>query len=776
MPTLRNGTRQGAILKYYLLGVKNDLVCSLSWKDVLHGLLISILLSSTILISEHFQTRQEYKVGDIAETDIRATREITIPDPQATEAKRTELINATPAVFDLNPSVVSAFLDDIQNTFGPGRRILQHDASEARISLPVSPDAAPPQRAWKLILREFPSTPFPPGLMILFFQRHFSLDFEVKITDTYLEVMRSGVVENKNQLSNYQQSGILLRRHKAIEDVLIRDVFSLRDPSEAALELRQHLRDFPELQPADRKLLFGFLESRIHPNILFNPIETDKYRKEAAHKVDPIIQRIKKDRMIARQGDEITPSMLLAIRQTVSDEHSGGLLAQFTGYFLLMGMYLYASWRYFIRLRKRLRQIHKYFVLFSLVLFMSLLLGRVLFGLCGIIGDRIDIMAFKDPQNLYFGIPFTFGSILLSLLVHTHIALFFLLSYSVLMGSQIGDFALSVYIIFGSLAAIYGINQYRERTVIIRLGLTIGIVNAMTAMTLFLLNPQPNALSTLGVRAMGGIVSGIFACMLASLLLPALENLFNIATDIRLLELSNMEHPLLRRLALEAPGTYHHSIATGTLGEAAAEAIGANPLLVRVGAYYHDIGKVFKPEYFVENQAYTSNKHENLSPHLSSLVIANHVKEGIEMAGLHRIPQQILDMIPQHHGTRVMTYFYQKAKTDLRIQDQEISESVFRYPGPKPQTKEAAILMIVDSVEAASRTLEDPTIAQIQGMIQRIVRAIIDDEQLDECNISMKDLKAIEDALLKVLGGMFHHRIEYPGYNFQNHEANTKVV
>jgi membrane-associated HD superfamily phosphohydrolase len=177
-----------------------------------------------------------------------------------------------------------------------------------------------------------------------------------------------------------------------------------------------------------------------------------------------------------------------------------------------------------------------------------------------------------------------------------------------------------------------------------------------------------------------------------------------------------------------------------------------------------------KPQYFVENQIYMQNKHESLSPHMSALIIASHVKEGLDMAAQLRLPSRIRDMIPQHHGTRVMTYFYQKAKSDPRIQDQEIQEADFRYAGPKPQSKEAAILMIADAVEAASRTLTDPTPAQIQGMVKRLISTIIADEQLDECDITLKDLDLIAHGFLKVLCGMFHHRIEYPGYDFNKTE------
>jgi hypothetical protein len=262
------------------------------------------------------------------------------------------------------------------------------------------------------------------------------------------------------------------------------------------------------------------------------------------------------------------------------------------------------------------------------------------------------------------------------------------------------------------------------------------------------------------------MLSGITSAMLAALFLPILESLFGLTTDIRLLELSNLNNPILRRMALEAPGTYHHSLTVGTLAEAGAEAINANALLIRVGAYYHDIGKLKHPEYYVENQIFTINKHENLSPTMSSLILASHVKDGLAIAKELGLGPKVSQMIPQHHGTRIMTFFYQKAKEAAAEKGGEVNENDFRYPGPKPQFKEAAILMLADQVEAAARTLQAPNPSQISSMIQRIFQATIQDGQLIECDITLKELYEVAQAFERVITGMHHHRIEYPGFNF----------
>jgi putative nucleotidyltransferase with HDIG domain len=256
-----------------------------------------------------------------------------------------------------------------------------------------------------------------------------------------------------------------------------------------------------------------------------------------------------------------------------------------------------------------------------------------------------------------------------------------------------------------------------------------------------------------------GILNGFFSTFLAMGLLPIFEYLFDITTDITLLELSDLNRPVLKRLALEAPGTYHHSIVVGNLAEAAAKALNANPLLARVGAYYHDIGKIEKPEYFVENQMGAKSKHEKLSPSMSALILESHVKEGAELAQKEHLPKKLTDLIKEHHGTTLMAYFYKKA-LDQGIS--EAQESEYRYPGPKPRSKEAAILMLADAVEAASRTLEEPKPARIMSLIKKIIMDKFEQGELEKCELTLKDLHIIEESFLPILIGVFHPRIDYP--------------
>jgi hypothetical protein len=279
------------------------------------------------------------------------------------------------------------------------------------------------------------------------------------------------------------------------------------------------------------------------------------------------------------------------------------------------------------------------------------------------------------------------------------------------------------------------------------------------------LTPASDLWRHTGLAALNGFLSPILTIGL----LPLFETTFKLTTDITLLELSDLNRPLLKRLALEAPGTYNHSIMIGTLAEEAAKAIGANSLLARVGSYYHDIGKMLKPEYFVENQMGAKNKHEKLAPSMSSLILEAHVKEGKELAEEDGLPDCIIEFITGHHGTSIMTYFYEKAKQQKG--DDEVDINEYRYPGPKPKAKEVAIVMLADSVEAASRTLEDPTPARIGNLVRKISSAKFESGELEGCDLTLSNLHLIEESFTRVLLGIYHRRVAYP----QDEEERTEV-
>jgi hypothetical protein len=313
------------------------------------------------------------------------------------------------------------------------------------------------------------------------------------------------------------------------------------------------------------------------------------------------------------------------------------------------------------------------------------------------------------------------------------------------------------FLIIGSMGA-YWIQSCRERKVFVMAGAKTGLLAAALATAVSVYTGHftwPNLAWSMLFAFLGGMGSGLIAAGIV----PLVEMAFGYTTDITLLELANLDRPILRQLMIEAPGTYHHSVIVGSMAEAAAAEIGANPLLAKVTGYYHDIGKINKPQYFIENQRNGKNKHDKLAPSMSSLILVSHIKEGVELARQHKLATVIVDGIHSHHGTSLIRFFYEKAK-QLKGADM-VREEDFRYPGPKPRTREAALVMLADAVEAASRTLDNPTPARIKGLVKSLIDRILSDGQLDECEITLKDLHAIAVSFNTILNGIHHNRIEY---------------
>lgn len=308
-----------------------------------------------------------------------------------------------------------------------------------------------------------------------------------------------------------------------------------------------------------------------------------------------------------------------------------------------------------------------------------------------------------------------------------------------------------IFLITGMAAAIL-VFGLRKRSRILTAGCLSGIIQSL----LYWLTPPQVSFPSLASNLYSGIICGVAVTGT----LPVMENLLGVVTNISLLELSDFNHPLLKKMILEAPGTYHHCLVVGNLAERAAESIGANSLLSRIGAYYHDIGKLAHPEYFMENQPLLS-KHAGLTPSMSKMIIMNHVKEGIELARKYRLKPAIIDFITQHHGNGLVYYFYRKALEEIE-QDEKIYEEGFRYPGPRPASKETAIVLLADSVEAASRVISEPRAAKIEEVVHKVINNKFIDGQLDNCELTLKDLEKIAQVFTHILSGIYHGRIKYP--------------
>lgn len=372
----------------------------------------------------------------------------------------------------------------------------------------------------------------------------------------------------------------------------------------------------------------------------------------------------------------------------------------------------------------------------------------------------------------YYYIPVASAAMLVALLFNDR-GLVFLVSVisSLLVGIIAGyNFHLSMVFLLGSLTAGGVVFGARRRAQILKAGFFCGLVQFVTPI---LLNPNKEFLlyeKFLIAYAVPLIGNGIICASIVAVTLPIFEFLFKVLTNISLLELADFNHPVLKRMIVEAPGTYHHSLMVGNLAEAAANCVGTNALMARVGAYYHDIGKIAKAEYFSENQAVSNSKHDKLQSTMSKMIILNHVKEGVELAQRFSLNPLLINFIAQHHGTSLTHYFYWRALEKLDSNNKTVEEEVFRYPGPKPQKREIAIVLLADSVEAATRTLEEPTPSRIEELVRKIINNKFIDGQLDECELTLKDLEKIAATFVKVLSAIYHSRIKYPEMRNENNQ------
>ncbi|MFA4984350.1 MAG: HDIG domain-containing metalloprotein [Candidatus Omnitrophota bacterium] len=362
----------------------------------------------------------------------------------------------------------------------------------------------------------------------------------------------------------------------------------------------------------------------------------------------------------------------------------------------------------------------------------------------------------KNGWSVYY-IPFSLVPMLATMLFgNLGVSLLLTLALGISVGSISGmHYYLAVIFLISGIISSLLVLGARRRTAIIRAGFITGLAQVLAIFLVDRFLPVDPA------KYVILMVNGLASSILVLGILPFFEYLFRTVTDISLLELADFDHPLLKRMIMEAPGTYHHSLVVGNLSEAACQAIGAHALLARIGAYYHDIGKLYKPDYFTENQEVINSRHENLTPTISKMVIMNHVKEGEELARKYKLNPRLVDFILQHHGTSLVYFFYRRALENPQEQ-QEVSEEGFRYPGPKPATKEAAVVLLADSVEAAMRSIKDPSAPKIEELVHRIINNKFIDGQLDSCELTLKDLEKISAVFVRILSGIYHSRVTYP--------------
>lgn len=480
----------------------------------------------------------------------------------------------------------------------------------------------------------------------------------------------------------------------------------------------------------------------IKPNMFYDAATTSALREEARENVDQVI--IKKDTKIITKGQEVTThqvELLEAFGLLDNGRKSTMAFRLYAGYSLsiIAGIFLLGLYCYLFA-KKQWNNNSELFLV-GLIIVLSLVVAA---GAKNISVYLILLPAF---------------SMVISIMIQPKIAIItnIITAIFISMITGLNATVLVAMLIAGIVGALL-VHKTHHRSTIVLAGLTISVISVMIIISFGMVyNSDTKVMLT---NATFGFVGGILSAVLTIGTLPFLEATFDIITPIKLLELSNPNQPLLRRLLIEAPGTYYHSILVGNLAEAAAEEIGANSLLCRIGAYYHDIGKLKRPYFFKENQITKDNPHDKITPNLSTLIITSHVKDGIDLAAKNKLPSSVINIIREHHGNTLVAYFYHKAMNSETAEN--VTEEKFRYSFSRPQSKEAAIVMLADSVEAYIRSLSEPTQHQVEQGVKKIIKDKLQDEQLDESDLTLKDLDKVAKAFVKVLAGIFHDRIEYP--------------
>lgn len=744
---------------------------SIHFKWLMLLLLVGVFL---ILLYPNLVVRQHrYSLGDIAERDIKATRDFFVEDKAATAANQKQAVEQVLTVYDFDPRLASQLMEKTRDAFARMRVVAaepifqpQDQDSGAAASAPMQPaDTTANEIEGALLAHkdEFEALlgiDVSRGAFKLLTTDQFAPVTAETISKIINDILSNGVVANKEVLLKEADKGITLRD---VESQTERTVYALRQyfgPDQAKTMVRIIAEPLvKDLNYNIINLIVDFSQRLLQPNITFNRAETEARKEKALADIKPIMYKIKAGEMLLREGERVSSLQLLKLNALESQNKNQHIFTLGLGATLMLVILVMAVYvLYFLHPRYRKHNTNKNLLFLSLVLIVVLVISKVAITFST---AQIPNASFVIPaDSVLLAAPVAAGGMLVCLVLGFEIALPFALVAAVctalLSGGRLEIF---LFFIVGNAMAAYWAQHCRERKVIILAGTKVGLLNALLAVAISIYTSEYDSSMALlwnaALAFLGGIASGVITLGLA----PLVEMAFSFTTDITLLELANLDRPILRRLMIEAPGTYHHSVIVGSLVEAAATEIGANPLLAKVCGYYHDIGKVKKPLYFIENQTDGRNKHDKLAPSMSSLILIAHVKDGVDIAKKHKLGQIIIDTIQQHHGSSLIHYFYEKAK-QLKGEDAVKIED-FRYPGPKPQTKEVGLVMLADVVEAASRTLENPTPARIQGLVQHLINKVFSDGQLDNCELTLKDLHSIAKSFNKILNGIHHHRIEY---------------
>lgn len=669
-------------------------------------LFVSVFVLSYLLLITAIKPQQySLEAGDIPRSDIKAPRD-TI-DERATKEAEDKALEKVDKQYTQKAEVKKQAEDNVILLFEKLNTIINNQSAQTATSTSVESNVSELKKIEGIVLSE----------------------------DEYKELLNIP----KEQLSSLQKDILNIIDKTYEKNINEKDDESLNTARDSAVSLVEKLNLADKLKYVLEELVKG----QINPNCFYDEEKTQELIDETRKSVAKVV--IKQNQIIVKEGVPVTQNQLDIISDLgMLDDGKNTSIYLYVYIVLAMfvGIIMFLQYNYIDRNYSEIFKNTKKITLISVINLMTLVFARTI----GLVSP--------------FLIPFACAPILLTLLINYKISIVISILNVIVISIATGFDAQVM--MLGVISSILGatlLKKMQQRNELLYSTIYLSIVGVIiTVSTGILISSNlREVLIKSGITFIGGVLSGIFALGI----LPFLEGTFNEVTTLKLLELSNPNHPLLKKLLMEAPGTYHHSMLVANLAEMASEEVGANSVIVRIGSYYHDVGKTERPYFFGENQMGGENPHNHMTPNLSAKIIISHVKDGIELARKYNLPKVIQDIIGEHHGTTLVKYFYYTMKNNSE-NPEEVKEENYRYPGPIPNSKEAGIIMLADSVEAAVRSIKEPSEDKIKEMINNIISDKLSCGQLNDCNLTIKDIEKIKKCFLTALNGIYHHRIEYP--------------
>jgi putative nucleotidyltransferase with HDIG domain len=677
-----------------------------------------ILLLNIVFPPPAVPQKYDVTTGEIAQYDIIAPYDFSIPKTeQQLVQEREEIARRIPPVYDLNKSA----LDEVSQKIDGLERLI-----DSTRGLKVKRDSI-----IRLIQKEYALNK---GVISYLLRNNYRNIFD-RLRSGFVEVYAKGVVEQKS--SDHRIITIMSGSQETVESI---DRLYSMEEAESILSMGQ--------RPEYRSLIQFFISA----NIVRNTERTEERIDEVFSNVPKTKGRVLRGEIIAEKHKRVDAEMqekILALESTYTSIGTWEVVKS-----LLFSNILFLA------------------VIFLLFKFDRITGSRIfdsknLYFIALLSAAFIIIGKITYVANIFYLTPIAFFIFLFALYFNFHIGMLFTLVFAAIFGIILKSVGIFTFLFVSGLVAAFSSQTIDSRLAFYRPLAYLALANVLAILFIEMYLSE----GSVGFLTVGsGVVNSVLVTLSFVLFLPLFERLFDFTTDLTLLELGNLNLPLFKEMAIEAPGTYHHSIIVGNLAEAGARYIGGDPVLARVGAYYHDIGKLKKPEYFIENQIGMRNPHDTLKPQMSALVIISHVKDGLEMAKKMKLPRKIVEIIEQHHGTTMMEMFYRKALSS----SEDVAQDSYRYPGPRPKSKETALIMLADSVEAAARGERNITVAKLQKIVKENIEKKFNDGQLDDCPITRQDLEQIKTAFTPILTGVFHPRVDYEQANKRVTRAESK--